>query len=136
MVENNDSWVVNITQELQSWGLGQMWDELITCKECLYKNWKENIFDTEKQIMLAKLSNSNKCISNQHLIDMVAYFCHHLSGNYVDLSYLYVHLSDLYIDLSLIHLSCQIYILSCQLLMLTCQGIMSTCQKNVFTTSS
>ena len=65
----------------------------------------------EKQIMLAKLSNSNKCISYQHLIDMVAYFCHRLSDLYVDLSYLYVvlsdlyvDLSDLYIDLSLIHL--------------------------------
>ena len=31
---------------------------------------------------------------------MVAYFCHHLSDNYVDLSYLYVVLSDLYVDLS------------------------------------
>ena len=42
---------------------------------------------------------------------MVAYFCHHLSDNYVDLSDLYVvmsdlyvDLSDLYVDLSLIHL--------------------------------
>ena len=35
---------------------------------------------------------------------MVAYFCHHLSDNYVDLSDLYVVLSDLYVDLSLIHL--------------------------------
>ena len=42
---------------------------------------------------------------------MVAYFCHHLSVNYVDfldlnvvLSDLYVDLSDLYVDLSLIHL--------------------------------
>ena len=42
---------------------------------------------------------------------MVAYFCHHLSDNYVDLSELYVvfsdlnvDLSDLYVDLSLIHL--------------------------------
>ena len=34
---------------------------------------------------------------------MVAYFCHHLSDNYVDLSDLYVDLSDLYVDLSLIH---------------------------------
>ena len=33
---------------------------------------------------------------------MVAYFCHHLSDNYVDLSDLYVDLSDLYVDLSLI----------------------------------
>ena len=31
---------------------------------------------------------------------MVAYFCHHLSDNYVDLSDVYVDLSDLYIDLS------------------------------------
>ena len=29
MVDNNESWVVNIKQELQSLGLGQMWDELI-----------------------------------------------------------------------------------------------------------
>ena len=28
MVENNDSWAVNIKQELQSLGLGEMWDEL------------------------------------------------------------------------------------------------------------
>ena len=42
---------------------------------------------------------------------MVAYFCHHLSDNYVDLSDLfvvlsdpYVDLSDHYVDLSLIHL--------------------------------
>ena len=34
------------------------------------------------------------------LIFMVAYFCHHLSDNYVDLSDLYVVLSDLYVDLS------------------------------------
>ena len=31
---------------------------------------------------------------------MVAYFCHHLSDNYVDLSGLYVVLSDLYVDWS------------------------------------
>ena len=31
---------------------------------------------------------------------MVAYFCHHLSDNYVDLSNLHVDLSDLYVDLS------------------------------------
>ena len=30
---------------------------------------------------------------------MVAYFCHHLSDNYVDLSDIYVDLSDLYVDL-------------------------------------
>ena len=37
-------------------------------------------------------------------LGMVAYFCHHLSDNYVDLPDLYVVLSDLYVDLSLIHL--------------------------------
>ena len=35
---------------------------------------------------------------------MVADFCHHLSDDYIDLSYLYVVLSDLYVDLSLIRL--------------------------------
>ena len=38
---------------------------------------------------------------------MVAYFCHQLSDNYVDLSDLYViyvALSDLYVDLLLNHL--------------------------------
>ena len=33
-------------------------------------------------------------------ISMVAYFCHHLSDNYVDLSDNYVDLSDHYVDLS------------------------------------
>ena len=33
---------------------------------------------------------------------MVAYFCHYLSDNYVDLSDIYVDLSDLNVDLSLI----------------------------------
>ena len=31
---------------------------------------------------------------------MVAYFCHYLSDNYVDLSDLYVDLSVIYVDLS------------------------------------
>ena len=31
---------------------------------------------------------------------MVAYFCHHLSDNYVDLSDIYVDLSDIYVELS------------------------------------
>ena len=31
---------------------------------------------------------------------MVAYFCHHLSDNYVDFSDLYVDLSVIYVDLS------------------------------------
>ena len=29
MVENNDSWAINIKQELQSLVLGHMWDALI-----------------------------------------------------------------------------------------------------------
>ena len=46
-------------------------------------------------------------------IIMVAYFCQHLSDNYVDLSFfyvvlsdtcIYVDLSDVYVDLSLIQL--------------------------------
>ena len=44
-------------------------------------------------------SNKKACIVIK-LIRMVEYFCHHLSDNYVDLSYLYV-------DLSVIYLSCQ-----------------------------
>ena len=50
---------------------------------------------------------------------MVAYFCHHLSDNpvdlsdlYVDLSVIYVDLSDLYIDFSYIMSTCQIILLS------------------------
>ena len=39
-------------------------------------------------------------MSEMNDIDMVAYFCHHLSDNYVDLSDNYVDLSDLYVDLS------------------------------------
>ena len=36
----------------------------------------------------------------QTLYIKVAYFCHHLSDNFVDLSDLYVDLSDRYVDLS------------------------------------
>ena len=32
MVEDDESWVVNIKQELQSLGLGQMWGELFSEK--------------------------------------------------------------------------------------------------------
>ena len=35
-----------------------------------------------------------------HEMPMVAYFCHHLSDNYVDLSDNHVDLSDNYVDLS------------------------------------
>ena len=51
---------------------------------------------------------------------MVAYFCHHLSDNYVDLSDLYVVLS-------------QIFMLTCQLFMSNCQTIMSTYQEKIIT---
>ena len=37
MVENNDSWVVNIKQELQTLGLGHMWYELILDVKSVYK---------------------------------------------------------------------------------------------------
>ena len=53
--------VVNIKQELQALDLGQMWDELILDVKSAYKIIEERIYDTEKQNMLAKLSNSNKC---------------------------------------------------------------------------
>ena len=39
-------------------------------------------------------------IINLTLYGMVAYFCHHSSDNYVDLSYLYADLSDIYVKLS------------------------------------
>ena len=55
IVENIDSWVVNIKQELQYLGLGQMWDELILDAKSAYKLTEERIYDTEKQNMLAKL---------------------------------------------------------------------------------
>ena len=48
-----------------------MWDELILDVKSAYKIIEERIYDTEKQNMLAKLSNSNKCILYQHLIDNV-----------------------------------------------------------------
>ena len=71
MVENNYSWVVNIKQALQSLGLGQMWDELILDVKSAYKIIQKRKYDTEKQNMLAKLSNSNQCILYQHFIDNV-----------------------------------------------------------------
>ena len=52
-----------------------------------------------------------RCSTRVIVKAMMAYFCHHLSDNYVDLSDLYVVFSDLYVDLldlyvdlSLIHL--------------------------------
>ena len=47
-------------------------------------------------------------IKYYYALCMVAYFCHHLSDNYVDLSDIYVDLSDLYVD-------CQIFMLTCHL---------------------
>ena len=49
MVENHDSWAVNIKQELQSLGLDQMWDELILVVKSAYKIIEERINDSEKQ---------------------------------------------------------------------------------------
>ena len=54
-------------------------------------------------IVLNQCISVKTCCGYQHYsawICMVAYFCHHLSDNYVDLSDLYVDLSDLYVDLS------------------------------------
>ena len=49
------------------------------------------------------LSNqSMKCWSCVSWICIVAYFCHHLSDNYVDFSDLYVDSSDLYVDFSFV----------------------------------
>ena len=71
MVENNNCWVVNIKQELQSLGLGQMWDELILHVKSAFRIIEKRIYDREQPNMLAKLSNSNKCILYQRLIDNV-----------------------------------------------------------------
>ena len=64
-----------------------------------------------KTLLIALLIQIHNVLQKKFLISMVAYFCHHLSDNYVDLSDLYVVLSDLYVDLqdlsvelSLIHL--------------------------------
>ena len=46
MVENNDSWSVNIKQELQFLCLGQMWDELILDANSAYKVIENRIYDT------------------------------------------------------------------------------------------
>ena len=45
------------------------------------------------------MNEMESCYSNTEQC-MVAYFCHHLSDNYVDLSDLYVNLSVIYVDLS------------------------------------
>ena len=52
-----------------------MWEELILDVKSAYKIIEERIYDTEKQNILAKLSNSNKCIFYQHLIDNVCLQC-------------------------------------------------------------
>ena len=56
MVEGNDSWAVNIKQELQSLGLGQMWDELILDVKSAYKIIEERIYKNiqEKTIYVGK----------------------------------------------------------------------------------
>ena len=54
MVENNDSWVVNIKQELQTLGLGHMWYELILDVKSDYKIIEKRIYHTEKLKMFGK----------------------------------------------------------------------------------
>ena len=60
----------------------------IDCTFGTYLNWYQ----------IKKVHFQVKRLSDRK--DMEAYFCHHLSNNYVDLSDLYVVLSDLYVDLS------------------------------------
>ena len=74
---------------------------------CELEYWKHDIFLTQIKVSDAVLNDFTDLESES----MVAYFCHLLSDNYVDLSDLYVvlsdlyvDLSDLYVDLSLIHL--------------------------------
>ena len=57
MIQKNYSWVVNIKHELQSLGLGQIWDELIFNVKSANRIIEKRIYDTKKQNMLAKLSN-------------------------------------------------------------------------------
>ena len=59
---------------------------------------------------------------------LVAYFCHHLSDNYVDLSDLYVVLSDLYVDLSVIDVDLSDHYVVLSDLYDDLSDIMSTCQ--------
>ena len=47
---------------------------------------------------------------------MVAYFCHHLSDNYVDLADLYVVLSDLYVDLLRYYVDLSYFVVVCMAL--------------------
>ena len=59
----------------------------------LFHEWGrifKNIFTSEKQ-------RQKHWIISSGFFYMVAYFCHHLSDNYVDLSDLFVVLSDLYV---------------------------------------
>ena len=62
--------MVNIAQELNSLGLDQMWDELIFDVKSADKILRrEYIWHGKNHNILAKLSNSNKSILYQHLID-------------------------------------------------------------------
>ena len=72
-------------------------------------------------------------IFKNYRFSMVAYFSHHLSENYVDLSDLfvvlsvnYVDLSDLFVVLSVIYVDLSDH----------CPIIVSTCQKYIITTNS
>ena len=57
------------------------------------------------------MAQSRKEKEKKYCIFMVAYFCHHLSDNYVDLLDLCVILSDLYVELSDLHVDLSIIIL-------------------------
>ena len=71
--------------------------------------WAKNSLSIQSQQNISHISHILIPITTCK--SLVAYFCHNLSDNYVDLSDLYVDLldhyvdlSDLYVDLSLIHL--------------------------------
>ena len=53
--------------------------------------------------ILAHMTRNHIRVALTRVTVMVAYFCHHLSDNYVDLSDLYVDLSVIYADLSVIY---------------------------------
>ena len=60
--------------------------------------WARNSLSIQSQQNISHISHILIPITTCK--SLVAYFCHHLSDNYVDLSDLYVVLLDLYVDLS------------------------------------
>ena len=57
------------------------------------------MYATYQSMVIHSLAKQRMTV-NDWLYSMVAYFCHHLSDNYVDLSDLYIDLSVIYVDLS------------------------------------